>query len=171
MPTWRVVRPGIALGPHLPCDNPPRAAAHCRVPHRRQDLVRNVMVKDMSAVPARRDDDSGGGYGPDAVLRALADPRRRQILRLVRGGELAAGQIAAHFDDITQQGISQHLRVLERAGLLTERRDGTRRLYELRSEALEQVRAMLAELWPDALQRLKAAVEANHPRTGDTDPP
>jgi len=56
-------------------------------------------------------------------------------------------------------------------GLLTERHDGTRRLYALRSEALDQVRTVLTELWPDALHRLKAAVEANHPRTGDTDPP
>lgn len=112
----------------------------------------------------------GTAAGPDAVLRALADPNRRQILRLVRGSELAAGQIAAHFGNVTQQAISQHLRVLERAGLLTERRDGTRRLYMLRVEPLDQVRAVLAEFWPDALQRLKATVERDHPPTGDTSP-
>lgn len=102
--------------------------------------------------------------GPDAVLRALADPSRRQILRLVQHGELPAGQIAAHFD-LTQQAVSQHLTVLKRAGLLTERRDGTRRLYALRSEALEPLRTLLGEFWPDALARLKEAVERTHPRT------
>ncbi len=114
--------------------------------------------------------DAGDAAGPDAVLRALADPNRRQILRLVRGSELAAGQIAAHFDNITQQGISQHLRVLERAGLLTERRVGTRRLYQLRPEPLDQVQALLTEFWPDALARLKVAVERDHPHTGDSSP-
>jgi DNA-binding transcriptional ArsR family regulator len=104
----------------------------------------------------------------DAVLRALADPNRRQILRLVRGIELPAGQIAAHFDNLTQQAISQHLRVLERAGLLSERRAGTRRFYTLRPDPLEQVRAVLTEFWPDALQRLKGAVERDHPHPGGT---
>lgn len=97
--------------------------------------------------------------GPDAVLRALADPNRREMLKLVQSRELAAGQIATHFD-ITQQAVSQHLRLLESVGLLRERRDGTRRLYMFRPESLEPVRALLAELWPDALRRLKIAVEA-----------
>ncbi|MDQ2787668.1 MAG: metalloregulator ArsR/SmtB family transcription factor [Chloroflexota bacterium] len=100
------------------------------------------------------------GSGPDAVLRALADPHRRQMLELVRNNELAAGQIAAHFD-ITQQAVSQHLRLLKRAGLLSERREGTRRLYALRPESLEPVRTVLADLWPDALLRLKQVVEQN----------
>jgi DNA-binding transcriptional ArsR family regulator len=112
--------------------------------------------------------DTDDAASPDAVLRALADPNRRQILRLVRSSELAAGQIAARFDNITQQAISQHLRVLERAGLLTERRAGTRRLYTLRPEPLDQVRAVLDEFWPTALQRLKVAVERDHPPTGGT---
>jgi DNA-binding transcriptional ArsR family regulator len=99
---------------------------------------------------------------PDAVLRALADPHRRQILRLVQAQEMAAGQIAAGFP-LTQQAISQHIAVLKQAGLLTERRDGTRRLYTLRHEALDLVRALLAEFWPDALARLKDAVERAHP--------
>ena len=102
--------------------------------------------------------------GPDAVLRALADPHRRQILRLVQHAELPAGQIAAHFD-LTQQAVSQHLTVLKRAGLLAERREGTRRLYLLRSESLEPLRTLLDEFWPDALGRLKQSVERAHPRT------
>jgi DNA-binding transcriptional ArsR family regulator len=128
------------------------------------------MVERMNVGPASTGDESRSGSGPDAVLRALADPRRRQILRLVRGTELPAGQIAACFD-VTQQAISQHLRVLERAGLLSERSEGTRRLYALRPEALDQVRAVLADLWPDALQRLKSLVEHNHPRTEDPEAP
>jgi DNA-binding transcriptional ArsR family regulator len=94
----------------------------------------------------------------DAVLRALADPPRRQILRRVRAGELAAGQIASHFD-ATQQAVSHHLQVLARAGLLSERRDGVRRLYALDPQALDPVREMLSELWPSALERLKHVVE------------
>jgi DNA-binding transcriptional ArsR family regulator len=102
--------------------------------------------------------------GPDAVLRALADPHRRQILRLVQHTELPAGQIAAHFD-LTQQAVSQHLAVLKRDGLLSERREGTRRLYLLRSESLQPLRTLLDEFWPDALTRLKESVERDHPRT------
>lgn len=100
---------------------------------------------------------------PDAVLRALADPHRRQILRLVQHAELPAGQIAAAFP-LTQQAVSQHIAVLKQAGLLTERREGTRRLYAMRHEALEPVRQLLGEFWPDALSRLKKAVETAHPR-------
>ena len=98
------------------------------------------------------------GDPADAVLRALADQHRRQILRLVRGGELAAGEIASHFDS-TQQAVSHHLQVLSRAGLLRERRDGARRLYALDPRGLDPVREMLSELWPAALERLKYVVE------------
>ena len=100
---------------------------------------------------------------PDAVLRALADPHRRQILRLVQHTELSAGRIAASFT-LTQQAVSQHIGVLKQAGLLTERREGTRRLYGLQHEALEPVRELLAEFWPDHLGRRKKAVETAHPR-------
>jgi DNA-binding transcriptional ArsR family regulator len=99
----------------------------------------------------------------DAVLRALADPHRRQILRLVRGGELAAGEIASHFD-ASQQAISHHLQVLARSGLLSERREGVRRLYALDPHGLDPVREVLTELWPTALQRLKHVVEADQKR-------
>jgi DNA-binding transcriptional ArsR family regulator len=99
----------------------------------------------------------------DAVLRALAEPQRRRILVLVRDGELPAGRIAEHFD-ISPQAVSQHLRVLKDAGLLRERREGTRRLYAIRPEAIEPVRAYLEELWPSSLQRLKRAVESDRRR-------
>ena len=94
----------------------------------------------------------------DDVLRALAEPQRVRILRVVR--ELAAGEIAEHFD-ITAQAISQHLRVLKDAAVLAERRDGTRRLYSIRPEAIESVRDFLDELWPSALGRLKSTVEGD----------
>jgi DNA-binding transcriptional ArsR family regulator len=94
----------------------------------------------------------------DAVLKALADPHRRRILRLVRAGELPAGEIAAHFD-ATQQAVSHHVQVLAKAGLLRERREGARRLYALDPQALGPVREMLSELWPSALERLKNVVE------------
>ena len=96
----------------------------------------------------------------DAVLRALAEPQRRRILILVRDHELPAGEIADHFD-ITPQAVSQHLRVLKDAGLLDERREGTRRLYVIRPEAIEPLRAFLDDLWPTSLQRLKRAVETD----------
>jgi DNA-binding transcriptional ArsR family regulator len=100
---------------------------------------------------------------PDAVLRALADPHRRQILRLVQHTELPAGRIAATFT-LTQQAVSQHISVLKQAGLLTERREGTRRLYTLHHESLEPVSELLSEFWPDALKRLKKAVETAQPQ-------
>jgi DNA-binding transcriptional ArsR family regulator len=99
----------------------------------------------------------------DAVLRALAEPQRRRILTLVRDRELPAGEIAEHFD-ITHQAVSQHLRALKDAGLLHERREGTRRLYAIRPEAIEPVHAFLDELWPTSLQRLKRTVETDKGR-------
>src|SRR4051794_32847774 len=98
----------------------------------------------------RNPEDSAAPDGPDVVLRALADPHRREILRMVQRGELPAGQIAASFT-MSQQAVSQHLAVLKKAGLLAERRDGTRRLYSLRTESLQPLRNLLEEFWPDAL--------------------
>lgn len=100
----------------------------------------------------------------DAVLRALADPHRRRILQLVRSGELPAGEIASHFD-ATQQAVSHHLQVLAKAGLLTERREGVRRLYALDPHGLDPVREVLNDLWPAALQRLKQVVEQDRRST------
>jgi DNA-binding transcriptional ArsR family regulator len=94
----------------------------------------------------------------EAVLRAIAEPRRRAILRLVSDTELPAGSIAVHFD-VTRPAISQHLGVLKEAGLVSERRDGTRRLYRARPEGLLEARAFLDELWGDRLEALKREAE------------
>jgi DNA-binding transcriptional ArsR family regulator len=95
----------------------------------------------------------------DLVFQALAEPRRRQILRLIRDRELSSGEIAARFE-VTRPAISQHLGMLERAGLVRVRRQGTRRLYRARPERLEEVRAFIDSFWASGLKRLKAAAEA-----------
>ena len=98
-------------------------------------------------------------HGTDDVLRALAEPRRRAILRLVAQDELAAGEIAAAFE-VTRTAVSQHLTVLKNAGLLTERRDGTRRLYRARPEGLQGLRQFLDEMWASSLDVARRLVEA-----------
>jgi DNA-binding transcriptional ArsR family regulator len=95
-----------------------------------------------------------------AVLNALADPRRRAILRLVRDVERPSGEIAAQFPDVTAPAISQHLRVLREAGLVAERRSGTRRMYRARTEGLRGLREWLRDYWDDALEDLKQAAES-----------
>jgi len=95
------------------------------------------------------------------VLRALAEPKRLAILKLVRSRELPAGDIARRFRT-TRPAISQHIQVLVRAGLLTERRERTRRLYRLRPEGFNAVRETLSVLWNSSLTRLKSAVESDH---------
>jgi DNA-binding transcriptional ArsR family regulator len=99
----------------------------------------------------------------DTALRALADPRRRAILALVRERELPAGEIAERFD-VTRPAISQHLTVLRDAGLVSERRQGTRRLYRARPAGASEVRGWLAEFWDDGLARLQAAAEEEEQR-------
>ena len=96
----------------------------------------------------------------EAALAALAEPRRRAILMLVRDEPRSVNEIAAHFD-VTQQAVSQHLQVLRDAGLVAVRPAGQRRLYEVRPEGLESVREFLEQLWPERLGRLKQAIEAD----------
>jgi DNA-binding transcriptional ArsR family regulator len=97
------------------------------------------------------------------VARAIAEPRRRQILALVREEELSAGQIAAGFD-VSRPAISQHLTVLREAGLLSERRQGTSRLYRARPEGLAGLRDFMDRFWTDRLERLKLAAELEQQR-------
>jgi DNA-binding transcriptional ArsR family regulator len=95
----------------------------------------------------------------DLVARAIAEPKRREILRLLRDRERSAGDIATHFA-VTRPAVSQHLAVLRAAGLVEERRVATRRLYRARPEGLAELRAYLDEFWTGRLQRLKTAAEA-----------
>jgi len=103
----------------------------------------------------------------DEALKAIAEPRRRAILRLVANEELAAGEIAAAFD-VTRTAVSQHLTVLKQAGLLTERRDGTRRLYRARPDGLAGLREFLDDMWSASLDAARRLVEAER-GIGDDD--
>ena len=96
--------------------------------------------------------------GVEAALKAIAEPRRRTILTLVRDGELSAGEIASHFE-ISRPAVSQHLTVLREAGLVDERRNGTRRLYRARPEGLAELKAFLDGFWDERLEALKREAE------------
>lgn len=96
----------------------------------------------------------------DAALKALAEPRRREILRLVWTREMPATEIADRFGEVTRSAISQHLAVLRTAGLVTERRDGTRRLYRADRSEMEKLRTYLDEYWTSGLERLRVVAEA-----------
>jgi DNA-binding transcriptional ArsR family regulator len=96
----------------------------------------------------------------DEALRALAEPRRRAILRLVAHTELAAGEIAGCFE-VTRTAVSQHLTVLKNAGLLTERKVATRRLYRARPEGLAGLRGFLDQMWASSLEVARDLVEAD----------
>ncbi|HEV7770417.1 MAG TPA: metalloregulator ArsR/SmtB family transcription factor [Solirubrobacterales bacterium] len=101
--------------------------------------------------------------GVDLVARAIAEPRRREILSLVRDRELSAGEIAANFD-VSRPAVSQHLTVLRGAGLLSERRQGTSRLYRARPEGLTGLREFMDKFWTDRLERLRLAAELEQQR-------
>ena len=105
----------------------------------------------------------------DAALRALAEPRRREILRLVWTHELPATAIADHFGDVTRSAISQHLGVLKGAGLVSERRDGTRRLYQARPDEMRKLREFLDTYWTTGLERLRDVAETAQRDKGVTD--
>ena len=92
------------------------------------------------------------------VFNAIAQPKRREILRLLSAGELSAGQIASRFA-VTQPAISQHLKVLKEVGLISERRDGTKRMLSVRADGLVELHDFLAEVLPTRLNRLKEVAE------------
>lgn len=95
----------------------------------------------------------------DVALRALADRNRRSILTMVREQPVAVGDIAAR-TALSQQAVSHHLRVLRDAGLLTERREGTRHLFVVRADGFAVVADFLDDFWPRHLASLKRAAEA-----------
>jgi DNA-binding transcriptional ArsR family regulator len=102
------------------------------------------------------------------VFEAIAQPKRREILRLLAAGELSAGEVASRFA-VTQPAISQHLKVLKEAGLISERRDAQRRLFSVRPEGLADLHSFLAEVLPASLERLKRAAEQEERRVGGRD--
>jgi len=101
--------------------------------------------------------------GSEAVLRALAEPHRQAILRLVRDTPRSVNEIGAHFA-ISQQAVSRHLQVLAEAGLVTVKPSGRQRLYVVDPEGLKHLERFLADLWPKGLDRLKQAVEGKRGR-------
>ena len=106
----------------------------------------------------------------DRVLQAIAEPHRREILILLQNTELSASEIAAHFTDVTRPAISQHLMLLAQVGLVTMRRQGTKRLYRTRPEGLEDLRRFLESFWDEQLRVLKHVAETEEGRTHDFGP-
>ncbi len=104
----------------------------------------------------------------DEALRAIAEPNRRAILRMISAHEMSAGAIAARFD-VTRPAISQHLRVLEDVGLVIVRKSGTHRYYRTRADRLAELKAYLDDFWRDNLSRLKSAAEAEFQQRGEDD--
>jgi DNA-binding transcriptional ArsR family regulator len=95
---------------------------------------------------------------PGDPFDALADRQRREILRLLGGGPRAVHELA---DDlpISRPAVSRHLRLLSDAGLVSEEREGTRRIYSLRAEGVEAVQAYLERVWGDAASRFRMMAE------------
>src|SRR5262245_16586044 len=101
-----------------------------------------------------------------AVLAAIASPRRREILRLIWDGEMAAGDIAAAMPDVTFGAVSLQLRALQHAGLVVCRPEQQNRFYRAKPEALGPLGASLERMWSSALWRLKLAAELEASRRG-----
>jgi DNA-binding transcriptional ArsR family regulator len=104
----------------------------------------------------------------EAALRAIAEPRRRRILQLVWEQELTAGEIASQFE-VTRPAISQHLAVLKEAGLVDERRNGTRRLYRARPQGLVELKVYLDGFWGERLGALQRDAEREERKGGKHD--
>jgi DNA-binding transcriptional ArsR family regulator len=103
----------------------------------------------------------------DTLLKAIAEPKRRDIIRLIWARELPAAEIAEYFPDVTRSAISQHLSVLKRNGVIHERREGTRRLYSVNRGEIVKLRAFLDSFWSDSLERLRDLSEQNAPQKGN----
>jgi DNA-binding transcriptional ArsR family regulator len=97
-------------------------------------------------------------YGSTA-LTVLGDPTRRAVFERLRGGPLSVGEIAAGLP-VSRPAVSQHLRVLREAGLVSERREGTRRLYRVEPAGLAELRTYLESFWDEALADFAAAAES-----------
>jgi DNA-binding transcriptional ArsR family regulator len=96
-------------------------------------------------------------YG-NAAFAALADPTRRRVLERLSAGPRAVGEIAEGLP-VSRPAVSQHLKVLKEAGLVTDRQDGARRIYAIDPKGLGAMRAWLDQFWDGALVALKAEIE------------
>ena len=92
------------------------------------------------------------------AMEALGDATRREIMEKLRGGPRPVGEIAAGLP-VSRPAVSQHLRVLKEAGLVTERKDGTRRIYGVEPKAIADLRAYFDSFWEQALAAYKGAAE------------
>jgi DNA-binding transcriptional ArsR family regulator len=106
---------------------------------------------------------------PDAALKALAEPHRRVILTLVADEARPVGDIADHLD-ITPQAVSRHLKVLREAGLVDERREGTRHLFAVNPDGFVAVQEFLAGFWAEHLDRLRTTLTEPRAEPGTTAP-
>ncbi len=93
------------------------------------------------------------------TIQAMAEPTRFSILRMIRWEEMSAGEIAGRFKNITRPAVSQHLGVLRKAGLISERRAGTSRMYSLRPEGFAELKILLEDFWDPRLAKLKVLAE------------
>jgi DNA-binding transcriptional ArsR family regulator len=91
-------------------------------------------------------------------MDALGDPTRRAVFERLRGGPMAVGELAAGLP-VSRPAVSQHLRVLRQAGLVSERREGTRRLYRAEPRALAELRSYFDDFWVRALDAYRDEVE------------
>jgi DNA-binding transcriptional ArsR family regulator len=103
----------------------------------------------------------------EKVIHAIAEPRRREILNLVRDKELTSSAIASHFE-ISAPAISQHLKVLEESGVVVVRRAGTKRYYSIRREGFTEIKQYIDRFWDDSLLLLKEAAEEEERRKNES---
>jgi DNA-binding transcriptional ArsR family regulator len=131
----------------------------------RHRSVTHIARKGSRATTRAAATSPAGSVGtPDAAFSALADPTRRAVLDLLRGGMRPAGEIARSFT-VSRPAISKHLAILRRAHLVEERREGRHRLYQLNPEPLKSVDSWLnqyRQFWTVSLTNLKAFVEAEY---------
>ena len=101
----------------------------------------------------------------DSVLAALADPTRRKVFEAVAAQPHSVSDLAGHLP-VSRPAVSQHLKVLSDAGLVTCRREGTRRIYAARREGLADLRAYLDDLWGDVLRAFQSEVANERKKDG-----
>src|SRR5688500_14391994 len=102
---------------------------------------------------------------PAPALEALADPTRRRALEILRGGAPAVAEIAEQLP-VSRPAVSQHLKVLEDAGLVRHRREGTRHLYSIHPDGIQEARAYLDRMWTDALSSYEEFARRRSPKRG-----